>query len=111
MLTITNDADRFGLANYTNLEDELADQLQGYLITRPIDQLTLEARKRLIAFEELDLVPVSILLCVTLIFEAGDILGGEQSGFKMISVSNCIPKFWMKLYWKLRNKNLIIYLQ
>jgi len=83
---IINDADRFGLAELHQLRGRVGRSNRKafcYLITRPIDQLTPEARKRLIALEEFsDLGSgFNIAMRDLDIRGAGDILGGEQSGF------------------------------
>ena len=83
---IINDADRFGLAELHQLRGRVGRSNRKafcYLITRPVDQLTPEARKRLIALEEFsDLGSgFNIAMRDLDIRGAGDILGGEQSGF------------------------------
>ncbi|MBK98012.1 MAG: transcription-repair coupling factor [Balneola sp.] len=83
---IINDAERFGLAELHQLRGRVGRSNRKafcYLITRPIDQLTPEARKRLIALEEFsDLGSgFNIAMRDLDIRGAGDILGGEQSGF------------------------------
>lgn len=83
---IINDADRFGLSELHQLRGRVGRSNRKafcYLITRSIEQLTSEARKRLIALEEFsDLGSgFNIAMRDLDIRGAGDILGGEQSGF------------------------------
>lgn len=83
---IINNADNFGLAELHQLRGRVGRSNRKafcYLITRPIETLTPEARKRLLALEEFsDLGSgFNIAMRDLDIRGAGDILGGEQSGF------------------------------
>lgn len=83
---IINNADNFGLAELHQLRGRVGRSNRKafcYLITRPIETLTTEARKRLLALEEFsDLGSgFNIAMRDLDIRGAGDILGGEQSGF------------------------------
>lgn len=83
---IINRADNFGLAELHQLRGRVGRSNRKafcYLITRPIQTLTPEARKRLLALEEFsDLGSgFNIAMRDLDIRGAGNILGGEQSGF------------------------------
>lgn len=83
---IINRADRFGLAELHQLRGRVGRSNKKafcYLITPPIETLTNEARKRLLALEEFsDLGSgFNIAMRDLDIRGAGDILGAEQSGF------------------------------
>ena len=83
---IINNANNFGLAELHQLRGRVGRSNRKafcYLITPPIETLTPEARKRLIALEEFsDLGSgFNIAMRDLDIRGAGDILGGEQSGF------------------------------
>jgi len=83
---IINNADNFGLAELHQLRGRVGRSNRKafcYLITRPIEMLSTEARKRLLALEEFsDLGSgFNIAMRDLDIRGAGDILGGEQSGF------------------------------
>ncbi|MFA5667598.1 MAG: transcription-repair coupling factor [Balneolaceae bacterium] len=83
---IINNADNFGLAELHQLRGRVGRSNRKafcYLITRPIEDLTPEARKRLLALEEFsDLGSgFNIAMRDLDIRGAGDILGSEQSGF------------------------------
>ncbi len=83
---IINNADNFGLAELHQLRGRVGRSNKKafcYLITRPIETLTPEARKRLLALEEFsDLGSgFNIAMRDLDIRGAGDILGAEQSGF------------------------------
>ncbi|MEO1021079.1 MAG: transcription-repair coupling factor [Bacteroidota bacterium] len=83
---IINQADHFGLAELHQLRGRVGRSNQKafcYLITHPIETLTTEARKRLLALEEFsDLgAGFNIAMRDLDIRGAGDILGAEQSGF------------------------------
>lgn len=83
---IINHADHFGLAELHQLRGRVGRSNRKafcYLITRPIETLSTEARKRLLALEEFsDLGSgFNIAMRDLDIRGAGDILGGEQSGF------------------------------
>ncbi len=83
---LINNADNFGLAELHQLRGRVGRSNRKafcYLITRPIETLTTEARKRLLALEEFsDLGSgFNIAMRDLDIRGAGDILGGEQSGF------------------------------
>lgn len=83
---IINNADNFGLAELHQLRGRVGRSNRKafcYLITKPIDSLTTEARKRLLALEEFsDLGSgFNIAMRDLDIRGAGDILGAEQSGF------------------------------
>jgi len=83
---IINRADRFGLAELHQLRGRVGRSNRKafcYLITPPIQTLTEEARKRLLALEEFsDLGSgFNIAMRDLDIRGAGDILGAEQSGF------------------------------
>ncbi len=83
---IINRADRFGLAELHQLRGRVGRSQRKafcYLITPPIQTLTDEARKRLLALEEFsDLGSgFNIAMRDLDIRGAGDILGAEQSGF------------------------------
>ncbi|MFY0683635.1 MAG: transcription-repair coupling factor [Balneola sp.] len=83
---IINQADNFGLAELHQLRGRVGRSNRKafcYLITRPIQTLTPEARKRLLALEEFsDLGSgFNIAMRDLDIRGAGNILGGEQSGF------------------------------
>ena len=83
---IINQADNFGLAELHQLRGRVGRSNRKafcYLITRPIQTLTPEARKRLLALEEFsDLGSgFNIAMRDLDIRGAGNILGGEHSGF------------------------------
>ena len=83
---IINRADRFGLAELHQLRGRVGRSNRKafcFLITPPIETLTNEARKRLLALEEFsDLgAGFNIAMRDLDIRGAGDILGAEQSGF------------------------------
>ena len=83
---IINNADNFGLAELHQLRGRVGRSNRKafcYLITKPIESLTTEARKRLLALEEFsDLGSgFNIAMRDLDIRGAGDILGAEQSGF------------------------------
>jgi transcription-repair coupling factor (superfamily II helicase) len=83
---LINNADNFGLAELHQLRGRVGRSNRKafcYLITKPIETLTTEARKRLLALEEFsDLGSgFNIAMRDLDIRGAGDILGGEQSGF------------------------------
>lgn len=83
---IINQANNFGLAELHQLRGRVGRSNRKafcYLITNPIQTLTPEARKRLLALEEFsDLGSgFNIAMRDLDIRGAGDILGGEQSGF------------------------------
>jgi transcription-repair coupling factor (superfamily II helicase) len=83
---VINRADRFGLAELHQLRGRVGRSNRKafcYLITPPIQTLTEEARKRLLALEEFsDLGSgFNIAMRDLDIRGAGDILGAEQSGF------------------------------
>ncbi len=83
---IINRADRFGLAELHQLRGRVGRSNRKafcYLITPPIETLTNEARKRLLALEEFsDLGSgFNIAMRDLDIRGAGDILGAEQSGY------------------------------
>lgn len=97
---IINHADHFGLAELHQLRGRVGRSNRKafcYLITRPIETLTPEARKRLLALEEFsDLGSgFNIAMRDLDIRGAGDILGGEQSGF--------INDIGFELYTKILN--------
>ncbi|MTI87572.1 MAG: transcription-repair coupling factor [Balneolaceae bacterium] len=83
---IINQADHFGLAELHQLRGRVGRSNRKafcYLVTRPVETLTPEARKRLLALEEFsDLGSgFNIAMRDLDIRGAGDILGAEQSGF------------------------------
>lgn len=83
---IINRADRFGLAELHQLRGRVGRSNRKafcFLITPPIETLTPEARKRMLALEEFsDLgAGFNIAMRDLDIRGAGDILGAEQSGF------------------------------
>jgi transcription-repair coupling factor (superfamily II helicase) len=83
---IINRADNFGLAELHQLRGRVGRSNRKafcFLITPPIEKLTEEARKRLLALEEFsDLgAGFNIAMRDLDIRGAGDILGAEQSGF------------------------------
>lgn len=83
---IINRADRFGLAELHQLRGRVGRSNRKafcFLLTPPIETLTKEARKRLLALEEFsDLgAGFNIAMRDLDIRGAGDILGAEQSGF------------------------------
>lgn len=83
---VINRADRFGLAELHQLRGRVGRSNRKafcFLITPPIETLTKEARKRLLALEEFsDLgAGFNIAMRDLDIRGAGDILGAEQSGF------------------------------
>lgn len=83
---IINRADRFGLAELHQLRGRVGRSNRKafcFLLTPPIETLTNEARKRLLALEEFsDLgAGFNIAMRDLDIRGAGDILGAEQSGF------------------------------
>ncbi len=97
---IINQADNFGLAELHQLRGRVGRSNRKafcYLITRPIKTLTPEARKRLLALEEFsDLGSgFNIAMRDLDIRGAGNILGGEQSGF--------INDIGFELYTKILN--------
>ncbi len=97
---IINQADNFGLAELHQLRGRVGRSNRKafcYLITRPIETLTPEARKRLLALEEFsDLGSgFNIAMRDLDIRGAGDILGAEQSGF--------INDIGFELYTKILN--------
>lgn len=97
---IINHADHFGLAELHQLRGRVGRSNRKafcYLITRPIETLSTEARKRLLALEEFsDLGSgFNIAMRDLDIRGAGDILGAEQSGF--------INDIGFELYTKILN--------
>src|SRR5699024_568988 len=97
---IINRADRFGLAELHQLRGRVGRSNRKafcFLITKPIETLTPEARKRLLALEEFsDLGSgFNIAMRDLDIRGAGDILGAEQSGF--------INDIGFELYTKILN--------
>jgi transcription-repair coupling factor (superfamily II helicase) len=97
---IINRADRFGLAELHQLRGRVGRSNRKafcYLITPPIQTLTEEARKRLLALEEFsDLGSgFNIAMRDLDIRGAGDILGAKQSGF--------INDLGFELYQKILN--------
>ena len=97
---IINNADNFGLAELHQLRGRVGRSNRKafcYLITKPVESLTPEARKRLLALEEFsDLgAGFNIAMRDLDIRGAGDILGGEQSGF--------INDIGFELYTKILN--------
>ena len=83
---LINHAENFGLAELHQLRGRVGRSNRKafcYLVTKPIDQLTPEARKRLLALEEFSELGsgFNIAMRDLDIRGAGDILGGEQSGF------------------------------
>ncbi|GAB5409225.1 MAG: transcription-repair coupling factor [Balneolaceae bacterium] len=97
---IINNANNFGLAELHQLRGRVGRSNRKafcYLITPPIETLTPEARKRLLALEEFsDLGSgFNIAMRDLDIRGAGDILGGEQSGF--------INDIGFELYTKILN--------
>ncbi|MEX0685564.1 MAG: transcription-repair coupling factor [Balneolales bacterium] len=83
---IINRADHFGLAELHQLRGRVGRsdrKAYCYLITPPLEVLTVEARKRLMALEEYSELGsgFNIAMRDLDIRGAGDILGGEQSGF------------------------------
>jgi transcription-repair coupling factor (superfamily II helicase) len=83
---VINRADRFGLAELHQLRGRVGRSQRKafcFLITPPIETLTTEARKRMLALEEFsDLgAGFNIAMRDLDIRGAGDILGAEQSGF------------------------------
>ncbi len=83
---IINRADRFGMAELHQLRGRVGRSNRKafcYLITPPIETLTDEARKRLLALEEFSDLGSGFNLAMRDldIRGAGDILGAEQSGF------------------------------
>lgn len=97
---IINNADSFGLAELHQLRGRVGRSNRKafcFLITKPIETLTPEARKRLLALEEFsDLGSgFNIAMRDLDIRGAGDILGAEQSGF--------INDIGFELYTKILN--------
>jgi len=97
---IINRADRFGLAELHQLRGRVGRSNRKaycYLITRPIETLSPESRKRLMALEEFsDLGSgFNIAMRDLDIRGAGDLLGAEQSGF--------INEIGFHLYTKILN--------
>ncbi|MDZ7773393.1 MAG: transcription-repair coupling factor [Balneolaceae bacterium] len=97
---IINRADRFGLSELHQLRGRVGRSQRKaycYMITPPIQTLTDEARKRLLALEEFsDLgAGFNIAMRDLDIRGAGDILGAEQSGF--------INEVGFELYQKILN--------
>ncbi|MCG8374005.1 MAG: transcription-repair coupling factor, partial [Balneolales bacterium] len=97
---IINNANHFGLAELHQLRGRVGRSNRKafcYLITPPVETLTPEARKRLLALEEFsDLGSgFNIAMRDLDIRGAGDILGGEQSGF--------INDIGFELYTKILN--------
>jgi len=97
---IINRADRFGLAELHQLRGRVGRSNRKaycYLLTKPLNQLSNEARKRLIALEEFsDLgAGFNIAMRDLDIRGAGDILGAEQSGY--------INDIGFQLYTKILN--------
>jgi len=83
---IINRADRFGMAELHQLRGRVGRSNRKafcYLITPPVESLTQEARKRLLALEEFSDLGAGFNLAMRDldIRGAGDILGAEQSGF------------------------------
>lgn len=83
---IINRADRFGMAELHQLRGRVGRSNRKafcYLITPPVETLTQEARKRLLALEEFSDLGAGFSLAMRDldIRGAGDILGAEQSGF------------------------------
>lgn len=83
---IINRADRFGMAELHQLRGRVGRSNRKafcYLITPPVETLTQEARKRLLAVEEFSDLGAGFSLAMRDldIRGAGDILGAEQSGF------------------------------
>ncbi|MDX1670840.1 MAG: transcription-repair coupling factor [Balneolaceae bacterium] len=83
---IINRADRFGLAELHQLRGRVGRSNRKafcYMITPPVETLTQEARKRLLALEEFSDLGAGFSLAMRDldIRGAGDILGAEQSGF------------------------------
>jgi transcription-repair coupling factor (superfamily II helicase) len=83
---LINHAENFGLAELHQLRGRVGRSNRKafcYLVTKPIELLTPEARKRLIALEEFSELGsgFNIAMRDLDIRGAGDILGGEQSGF------------------------------
>lgn len=97
---IINRADRFGLAELHQLRGRVGRSNRKaycYLLTKPLNKLTNEARKRLMALEEFsDLgAGFNIAMRDLDIRGAGDILGAEQSGY--------INDIGFQLYTKILN--------
>lgn len=97
---IINNAENFGLAELHQLRGRVGRSNRKafcYLITKPIETLTEVSRKRLLALEEFsDLGSgFNIAMRDLDIRGAGDILGGEQSGF--------INEIGFELYTKILN--------
>ncbi|MEX2641450.1 MAG: transcription-repair coupling factor [Balneolales bacterium] len=83
---LINNADRFGLAELHQLRGRVGRSNRKaycYLITPPLEALSVESRKRLLALEEFSELGsgFNIAMRDLDIRGAGDILGGEQSGF------------------------------
>jgi len=97
---VINRADRFGLAELHQLRGRVGRSNRKafcYLITPPVETLTQEARKRLLALEEFSDLGAGFNLAMRDldIRGAGNILGAEQSGF--------INKVGFELYHKILN--------
>ncbi|HKJ46831.1 MAG TPA: transcription-repair coupling factor [Balneolales bacterium] len=97
---IINRADRFGLSELHQLRGRVGRSNRKaycYLITPPLEDLSVEARKRLLALEEYsDLGSgFNIAMRDLDIRGAGDVLGAEQSGF--------INEIGFELYTKILN--------
>jgi len=97
---IINRADRFGLAELHQLRGRVGRSNRKaycYLLTKPLNTLTSDARKRLLALEEFsDLgAGFNIAMRDLDIRGAGDILGAEQSGY--------INDIGFQLYTKILN--------
>ncbi|MEX2398277.1 MAG: transcription-repair coupling factor, partial [Balneolales bacterium] len=83
---IINGADKFGLAELHQLRGRVGRSNRKafcYLVTPPLEALTVESRKRLLALEEFSELGAGFNIAMRDldIRGAGDILGGEQSGF------------------------------
>jgi len=100
---IINQANRFGLSELHQLRGRVGRSSRKafcYLITPPLNSLSLDARRRLTALEEFsDLGSgFNIAMRDLDIRGAGDILGGEQSGF--------ITDIGFELYHKLLDETI-----
>lgn len=83
---IINHADKFGLAELHQLRGRVGRSNRKaycYLLTAPLKELSSDARKRLLAIEEFSDIGAGINIAMRDldIRGAGDMLGGEQSGF------------------------------
>ncbi len=97
---IINHADRFGLSELHQLRGRVGRSNRKafcYLVSPPFEVLTMESRKRLMALVEFDSLGsgFNIAMRDLDIRGAGDILGGEQSGF--------IADVGFELYQKILN--------